>query len=150
MLQGDCPFQPKRTSFNLLGQQPLLDVKMRQCLIVTDNHFVTAVSKLWISNVYVRLAQTADGGAPQEQPQAVLVRTLGDAGGLWMTDVTLQGDGAREVQGVSADSSLVVEGSALPLHMTTGSLGATMAAQTLIHLIIQQIRCPPCRRRHIL
>lgn len=114
-LQGECWTEPKSSDFPLPGH-PLLDMKRRQCLVVTDNTFVTSVSKLWISNLYLRFAQPLEG-APQATQHPVLVRTLGEAGGLWMTDVTLQSDGARAVQGVAAASSLVAEGTVLSVSL---------------------------------
>jgi hypothetical protein len=103
----------------------LLDFSTRQCLILTDNTFVSAVSKLWLSRVYVRLKEPvaerailfAANGAPLEWAKPLFVQAKGAAGGLWMTDVTLQGDGAREVQGIDATVAMAAEGSASHLFL---------------------------------
>lgn len=122
MLQGDCRVKPSLRDFNLFAAQTqLLDVKNRQCLVVTDNTFVSATNKMWLSKLYVRLTDPAadsailfaENGDPIEWPKPVFVRASGADGGLWMTEVTLQGDGIREAQGLDAATAVVATGAPL-------------------------------------
>jgi hypothetical protein len=115
VLQGDCRWKPRLRDFNLFTEdKALLDISTRQCLILTDNTFVSAVSKLWLNRLYLRLKEPANvplaaNGAPLELPKPLFVQANGAAGGLWMTDVTMQGDGAREVQGLDTTVAVAAE-----------------------------------------
>lgn len=121
VLQGDCRTRPRVRDFSLFSaDKGPVEIQRRQCLIVTDNSFVATSSNLWISKVYVHLTQPDDDaairfasdGSPLEWPKPLFVRALDDSN-LWMTEVTMQGDGTQQVKGLDASSAIVAEG-ALP------------------------------------
>jgi hypothetical protein len=75
-----------------------------QCLLITNGGiFTVSKGKLWLDRVYIRFRQS------HETRQSSLV-SAGSPGQLWMSGVTIQGDGVRLCEGLYVDSSAYIEG----------------------------------------
>lgn len=112
LLQGNCTDLPAPThgSLGLLASSaPLRSLKPHQCVILSDNSpFQVSFADLWIENVYVRMVTPSSGAL---DPLLTAERSS-----VWMTNVTLQGDGDKSTDctlcGFSAfgSSKLYAEG----------------------------------------
>lgn len=99
--QGNCDKTDKSDLFKVYGQ-PLGDLTDRQCLIITDTSlFSVTVGDLWLDRLYIRHHLPPEEVDPDVVRTGALVSVAGK-GKLYMTEVTLQGDGIDRMQGVRA------------------------------------------------
>jgi hypothetical protein len=88
-MQGNCAAAPpSAASLGLSGAQPaLLPLLPYQCLLIADMDllFASRPSQLWLDGLYVRYSRTARVDSFYE--------FLFTYGKMWMTAVTLQGNG---------------------------------------------------------
>lgn len=92
-MQGNCSAVPPSQDLLLLpeGAAPLQPLKQQQCvLIVSGNLFTVDESDLWMDNIYVRARVEPDSDPFQEMLE------MRDEARVWMTNVTLQGDGTKK------------------------------------------------------
>ena len=88
-MQGSCNSEPSAADLNLEGTKSL-DWATGQCVIVTDAALMTVVQNLWLHGLYLRYHRTTRF----DQPQSILSALKGAK--LWLTDVTLQGEGIQD------------------------------------------------------
>jgi hypothetical protein len=102
-MQGNCAAAPPSAASLGLSGAPLLPLLPYQCLLITDMQLLQTDfnSELWLNGLYIRYRRTTR----IDQPISEFILT---AGNLWMTAVTLQGDGVshcREMGMASATAS---------------------------------------------
>jgi hypothetical protein len=83
-------------------------MRPEQCILITYADVMDVFGDLWIDRVYLRLKRLFRDNVPR------MIEAL-DSARLWMTNVTLQGDGNadRNCQGLFVSGSVYAEG--LPL-----------------------------------
>lgn len=87
-MQADCSGAAAPTFKPATGHAPLLTMKARQCLLLVDTDFLyIGGTSLWLDGLYVRLTE------PRGDPFFRFVEIGEETGQLWMTGVTLQGNG---------------------------------------------------------
>lgn len=86
-IQGNCMEQPSSEHLNLTGSNLLNDWKPGQCVIVTDIALFSISQNMWIDNLYFRYKHT------QRSSTNKLIFAASKSCNLWMTNVTIQGDG---------------------------------------------------------
>jgi hypothetical protein len=105
-MQGNCAHEPPSAVALQLSGAELLARKPGQCLLVVSGDTLDVASgNAWLDNLYLRVRSTGADADP-----AVL--TVHQVAQLWMTNVTIQGDGgtgsqalvATDARGVYADS----------------------------------------------
>ena len=83
--QGDCAAKPGPAILNVTGTD-LLALLPRQCLLLTDTHFLTVTnSDLWMDNLYIRLVRSN-----RTSLEPVLLATGKHSPGLYLSGITLQ------------------------------------------------------------
>jgi hypothetical protein len=100
VMQGNCAKPPPA----IAGQPPLQTLLPKQCVIQTPGTLLkfpsdSAKREPWIGNLYIRL--TRQGGANS----TLMEWTPAPKSKLWMTNVTLQGDGKKECNGIRANGA---------------------------------------------
>ena len=70
---------------------PMLPLRQNQCLIVLNQALMRTVARLWLDGLYVRVERERDfsAGVVAVWPG---IDVAPERRGLWMTDVTIQGD----------------------------------------------------------
>lgn len=108
-VQGNCADPPPSAVALQLSGDGLAPRLGSQCILTTpaDTLHVSAGS-VWLDRLYLRLRATGVA-----DPLINLV-SANKAGRLWMTNVTMQGDGDRDCQGVScgAANGALIQGAA--------------------------------------
>lgn len=89
-MQGNCSQEVSTTVLGLSGS-PLLDRLPGQCVIVTDVHLVSVKQNFWMHGLYIRHHRTA-----RTQTDNVVVWCGTEDCNLWLTSVTVQGDGTDD------------------------------------------------------
>lgn len=89
LLQGNCMTPPSPEALSLTGRPLLTDWKPGQCVIVTDVHLMYVAQNMWLDNLFIRHTKTERGGRP-------ILATESESCNLWMTNVTLQGEGTMD------------------------------------------------------
>ena len=92
-MQGNCSAVPPSEDLLRLpeGSAPLQPLNQQQCvLIVSGSLFSVDESSLWFDNIYVRARVEPDSDPFQEFLE------IRDEGRVWMTNVTMQGDGTKK------------------------------------------------------
>lgn len=98
-MQGNCDASTAKDAFKLNGR-PLEDLTEGQCLVVSDTSlFSVTVGDLWLDRLYIRHHLPLEETNPDAVRTGALVSVAGK-GKLYMTDMTLQGDGIDRMQGV--------------------------------------------------
>lgn len=90
-VQGNCTNAPPLAFENLDGvlNIPLRDMKPGQCLILLSAGFIHLAQDMWLDNLYLRLHKSA----PDTTASSMNSLVDAEKAGLWMTNVTMQGDG---------------------------------------------------------
>jgi hypothetical protein len=92
-----------------IGSAPLKPLLPGQCLLFTDGHlFSVEEGDLWLDFLYIRLKRSLRDVSPS-------LVYVGFSGWLWLTGVTLQGDGKddKECFGLEIESQAYAEGMAM-------------------------------------
>lgn len=88
-MQGNCNSPPDAEVLGIdVTNTGLGDWRTGQCVVVTNGPLLFATQNLWLHNMYIR-----------HQGKDVfdsVLRCVGEGCSLWMTDVTIQSDGAEE------------------------------------------------------
>jgi hypothetical protein len=96
-VQGNCTDEPDATLLGVLSGAPLAERLPGQCVIVTDVRWLQTAEGLWLDSLLIR-HQT--GAAREARNQLLICESVCK---LWMTDVTLQGDGQAKEKSSSGD-----------------------------------------------
>lgn len=91
-VQGNCSHTPSLQNIDSSGA-PLLRMKPRQCLILTDARVLSASDSLWLDGVYIRLKRK------RKTPDYTPVSFVNAESTMWMTHTTIQGDGSNHTTG---------------------------------------------------
>ena len=91
-VQGNCKSQPSAAELGLAGTAGLQDWQAGQCVIVTDVRLMSVFQNLWLHGLYIRHHATTRTGT---ESWSVVWCGSKDCN-LWMTDVTIQGDGSKD------------------------------------------------------
>ena len=92
-MQGNCVGEAPSANFPA-EHVPLRTLLPGQCLLLADTAVMIVVnSSLWLDNVYIRLTERRDTGTVLSR-QDQFLRVEGSGAELWMTNTTLQGNGA--------------------------------------------------------
>lgn len=78
---------PSPEHLNLTGATPLNDWKPGQCVIVTDVALFSIAQNMWLDNLFFRYKHT------ERSSTYKLIYAASETCNLWMTNVTIQGDG---------------------------------------------------------
>jgi hypothetical protein len=102
--RGNCIGEvPASIRYSIPGA-PLKPLRSGQCLLVTDGDlFNIAAGSIWLDSLYIRLKSTERDA----YPSLVNVEELGL---VWMTGVTMQGDGESECRGLNIRTSAFIGG----------------------------------------
>lgn len=95
-VQGNCTQPPPLALLpadpdDAAGELPMLPLRRNQCLLLTDTALLISDARLWLDGLYVRTRRETDslvfvvGALP-------VMSIPSDRRGLWMTEVTIQGD----------------------------------------------------------
>jgi hypothetical protein len=84
-MQGNCAGAPPSAASLDLSCAPLLPLLPYQCLIIADMDLLWTDFQLWLDGLYVRYRCTTRADS--------FYNFIAVSGQLWMTAVTLQGDG---------------------------------------------------------
>jgi hypothetical protein len=91
-MQGNCAGAPPSAASLGLSGTPLLPLLPYQCLLIADiNLLGTAYHELWVDGLYVRYRRT--GRFLPNQDGYLFDEFIYSYDRMWMTAVTLQGDG---------------------------------------------------------
>ena len=126
-MQGNCTQPPPQDLLpadydDTAGDFPMLPLRKNQCLLLIDGPLLAAEERLWLDGLYIRMKRQE-----RSQDEVVFTQTWDvpfERRGLWMTDVTIQGDsgplvvlnlGARGgfrhlAWGVQTESNLYAQG----------------------------------------
>jgi hypothetical protein len=101
MLQGNCTEPVPAVLAKGLYGPPLLPLKPRQCLIVTSHSLVQSwlpepAGAMWLDNLYIRIGDRFT--PPTFQPEITVV----SSGQLYLTRVTIQGNGEARVRAIDS------------------------------------------------
>jgi hypothetical protein len=120
-VQGNCAsVDPPSASFPS-GHAPLRSLLPNQCLLLADHHLQAVLGgKLWLDSLYVRRTTQVTGSVFS------LLQVLGSDAEMWMTGVTLQGNG----DGMNVEDQARVYAE-----------GAASARQCCRSLCLQQAAC---------
>lgn len=88
--QGNCSSATTAAALSLSEGVPLSERQVGQCLLVTDLQCIQVYQNLWPHCLYIRHHRT-----PRTHTEDV-VYCATEYCNLWMTDVTLQGDGSKD------------------------------------------------------
>ena len=84
-VQGDCAANPGPAISDVTGAD-LLALLPRQCLLVTDTHFLNVTnSSLWMDNLYIRLKRST-----RTPLLPILLTTDRSSPGMYITGITFQ------------------------------------------------------------
>jgi hypothetical protein len=152
-LQGNCAGAPPSAASLGLSGASLLPLLPYQCLLIADVNLLDTEldSQLWLDGVYVRYRRT--GRFPLDSSGYHFYGFIFSYGSLWMTAVTLQGDGdgILDCEKCGVDTSfgnVYAEGALLVCHNAWCSSCARIAAPQ--HLLPPHRACairarPPAR-----
>lgn len=108
-VQGNCA--GAAPSFKLPpSHAPLRPLLTGQCLLLADEQVLSAGSRLWLDGLYFRLT------SPRHRLFSQLIVTHGAGTEVWMTNVTLQGNGDGQQDcyicgvGVASNAAVYAEG----------------------------------------
>lgn len=133
-LQGNCDASTAAGAFKLNGS-PLEGLTEGQCLVVTDTSLLSVtVGDLWLDQLYIRHHLPEEETDPDAVRTGALVSVAGK-GKLYMTKITLQGDGVNRMQGVRVLNAGRV--------YAYGSLPPSTCANYVLHCwLLSMISCP--------
>lgn len=86
-MQGNCRAGVTAESLGLSGA--LVPRLPGQCVIITDTTLLSERQNLWIDSLYIRFKKTDRSDDRVES----VVKCIGEECNMWMTSVTVQGDG---------------------------------------------------------
>ena len=116
-MQGNCLAAAAPEFVPISDAAPLRPMLPGQCLVVADHDVIVMKNaKIWVDNLFVRLAHdtdTAVGGLQSDVDNFMWLQ--GDTMQLFMTNVTLQGSGMgikdlNNVVHVESESAVYLEG----------------------------------------
>jgi hypothetical protein len=87
-MQGNCAGAPPSAASMGLSGAPLLPLLPLQCFLIADTNLWRSGSQLWLDGLYVRYRRTG-----RYDRYKLINPFIFYFGSLWMTAVTLQGDG---------------------------------------------------------
>jgi hypothetical protein len=166
-MQGNCTGAPPSAASLGLSGAPLLPLLPYQCLLVADAQLLGMDSQLWLDGLYVRYRSTGRLMVGHRGTSGFW-RTAGyysfikihNLGSLWMTAVTLQGDGDGifdcESCGLLTLGKVYAEGALLVCHNAWCSSCAPIGAPQhllpchracTLHALVQG-RCPASQSLH--
>lgn len=93
-MQGNCTSEPSSIAFGLTGA-PFIDRRPGQCLIVTDVRLFSSKQDIWIDSLYLRYHSTSRSLSDAAED---LIWCSTASCNLWMTSITLQGDGITDTK----------------------------------------------------
>lgn len=135
-MQGNCLEAPSSSNIALYIADSLLkDWRPGQCVIVTDVRLMSVYSSIWLHKLYIRHHSTT-----RSDTMSVIWCGTEDCN-LWMTDVTLQGDGAEdpELGGLDASGGQVyAEGTVLGLCVLFNSVNQIFFSFCMCTTVIKQ------------
>lgn len=138
MLQGNCNDPPPDELVKHITGTELLPLKPGQCLLTTDASLMNVEhGNMWLDGVYVRQKHT------DSYYQSLI--SVGRKGTLWMTSVTLQGDGSHvpncEQCALDVASQLYAEGeNQHPHHLLVALARLAESVPEIIWLIVCRLR----------
>lgn len=114
-MQGNCSHAPPLALDQLdsVMHVPLRDMNPGQCLVLVGSGFIELFNfDLWLDNLYLRLHKAG----PDDNSNSMKALVDGHNGGLWITNVTMQGDGdnrtdCRDCGAAFLSSVAYIEGS---------------------------------------
>jgi hypothetical protein len=132
-MQGNCRGAPPSAASLGLSGAPLLPLLSYQCLLIADVQLLWVDSQLWLDGIYVRYRRTGRVTSSEGHCNGFIF----NQGSLWMTAVTLQGDGDSSsdctVCGLVNSGDVYVEGALLVcLNVWCSSCTLITAAQHLL------------------
>lgn len=105
-MQGNCEGVASPLPVLNANDGPLRDLLPRQCLLLVDADLLEVDdSKLWLDGLYVRLT------SPRGEDGFAELIYIQPSGELWMTDVTLQGNGNSDFGADCSNCGMDVRGS---------------------------------------
>lgn len=81
---------PTPENLNLTGPTTFRDWKPGQCVIVTDATLFIIVQNMWLDNLFLRYKHT------DRSDTKALIFATSKTCNLWMTNITIQGDGSED------------------------------------------------------
>lgn len=94
ILQGNCSTRILPGPLDNSGVAPLREQRSRQCVLLADVHFISMYQSWWLDNVYIRHRRTPRTKDSIDFKGVVWCGSV--KCNLWMTNVTLQGDGRQD------------------------------------------------------
>lgn len=89
-IQGNCSTEPSAGDLSLPEEDSLDDWRPGQCMLITDVGFMYLTYNIWLDSLYIRHHRT------RRSASTVVLACMSKGCNLWMTDVTLQGDGSED------------------------------------------------------
>lgn len=90
-MQGNCQDSTTAADLDLTGVAPLDTLNPGQCVILTDINLMTPKQEMWLHNLYIRRHSTI-----RSDDNGSIIQCVSDDCKMWLTEVTLQGDGNQD------------------------------------------------------